>query len=925
MKDFNHNHAFNTGYAASILPQQALPSRKKTKKWKQATADALEREGLRQVRENLKYVDYYKSIDGDLTEVEVSDLLPHLKHLPENMRRAADVPSFLRNYDLIGTIVRTFIGWMTDSDDQYFVVGLDDYETNEWLYDKTFLLHSSLEEQWNLTLNRRLVQMGLDPALRDFGSEEEAAAYIEQVNQARQSITPPEIESWMKSSWKSTGVRWGESTYESDKLRFDMKELDEDAVRDYMITGKWFRHNIVGFDYYRPEEWSPIEVFHDKSPGLRYPQNGDFAGRITFMTPTNFITRYGHLMTAKEKQMMIGGDEDWSGRWNLSGDDGDYSKRKPSLLNWYKNELIPYEGYYDRQSILAMQNFTGNPMGETHYIGTDGKEKVVPSYLKNDTFNPSSYNANLFKDIHGDYSSRRGLIQVMEAYCVSWKRVFYICYESESGLILQQLVTDELLPEFLEENNLTKKNLTITKAMEDPEVNTYIEDYIPEVRRFIKASGMGFMESPLYLDGDPIDYQIKGDSNMYDFQLPVTGYLGSSPVERAMPYQAMYNFSLNKLRNMEGKEIGPFALFDVNLIPSEFADFGDTEEAFNALTSIAKTTGLLAVDMSRNNTAQTGGTPFNQFAQYNLAYTEHMIQCINNAMMARNMAFETFGITPQILGTPQRYTTAEGVRQGVNATMIQVQEYFNHMDWSKKKSINTHLAIAQMCQKNGKDQSFFYTKSDLSKQFVYLSDTEDIPLRHLGVMAISDSAMRRKVEGLKQALAQMNFAGDDVMSWAKMFTSKSLQELMEAAGEARKRQNEVMQMQSEQQQQLQAQQQQYLVEDREDRQAHEIQKESLKVEGAIQKERVRAAGVAAGKDSNAESLQFVDSQAKNALAATKAEADAKYKEAIVSAQTEANKTASEMKKEELELKRKQLELKNKEIEAKIYTSTINKN
>lgn len=925
MKDFNYNHAFDSGYASSILPQQALPTRKKTQKWKEATADALEAEALKQVRDNLKYVDYYKSCDGELTDIEINDMLPYLNQLPENQRPNADIPSFLKNYDLIGTIVRTFIGWMTDADDQYFVVGLDDYETNEWLYDKTFLLHSSLQEQWNLTLNRRLVQMGLDPNLRDFESEEEARAYIDQVNQARQSITPPEVERWMRESWKSVGVRWGQSTYESDRLRFDMKELDEDAARDMIISGKWFRHNIIGFDYYRPESWSPIEVFHDKSPGLKYPQNGNYAGRITFMSPSNFITRYGHLMTAKQKQELLGGGENWDQEWRGAGDSDNYQKMKPSLLNWYKNEIVPFEGYYDYKSILGMQNFTGNPMAETHYLDKDGNEKTIPSYLPEMAFNPSGYRYNLFGNMYGTGQRRRDLLQVMEAYWVSWKPVRLVCYESESGLVLQQLVTDEILPEFYKENNIKKRNVSISEATDDPEVNTYVEEYIPEVRRIIKATGMGFMTSPLYLDGDPIEYQIKGDSNMYDFQLPVTGYIGPSPVERAMPWQAMYNYSLNKLRNLEEKEIGPFALFDIGVLPSEFKEFGDTEQALNALTSIAKSTGLLAVDMSRNNTAQNGGTPFNQFAQYNLAYTEHMVQCINNAMMARNMAFEAFGINAQILGTPQKYTTAEGIRQGAIGTMIQVQEYFNHMDWSKKKSINTHLAIAQMCQKNGKDQSFFYTKSDLSKQFVYLSDVEDIPLRHLGVMAISDSAMRRKVEGLKQSLAQLNFAGDDILSWAKLYTSSSMQEVMEAANEARRRQDEVRAQQAQQQQQLQAQQQQFILENREDQQEHELQKEDLRVQGAIAKERVRAAGIAAGKDSNEASLRFVDSQAKNAMASAKLEADTKYKESIADSQAEASKANRELREKELAIKQRQLDLKDKEIESKIYTSTINKN
>lgn len=924
MKQFNTNHAYSRATGFSILPQQALPSKKKNKKWIEATADALEREALKQVRKNLKFVDYYKSVEGELTDLELRDLIPQLREVVD-LREELHIPSFLKNYDLLGIIVKTFVGWMTGSEDKYFVVGLDDYEMNEFIYDKTYLLHNSVVEQWNMVLNRRLIQMGLDPNLRDFSSEEEAAAYIEQVNQTKMSITPAEIQRWMTEDWRSVGVQWGQHTYELDKQRFDLPELDADACYDMMVSGKWFRHTLVGYDYYKPESWSPIEVFHDESPGLKYPQYGNYIGRLNYMSPSALISRYGQMLTAKEKQRLIGGDEDWEGTWNAGGQKEDDKPRKPSLLNWYKNEQIPFEGYHDYKSILEIQNMTGQPSGEVHYIGEDGQEKVMPRFLPDMQFNPSSFRYDLFNKMYGDDVSRNGLLQVMEAYWVSWKKVYFITYESESGLILQQLVTDDLMTDFFKENNISKKDITLAKASDDPKINTYIVEYIPEVRHVVKVSGGDYMEEPLYLDGEPIVYQVKGDGNMYDFQLPVTGFIGPSPIERAMPWQAAYNYSLNKLRNLEEKEIGKFALFDVNLLPSEFSNWGDVGESFNALMNIAKTTGLLGTDMSRNNTAQSGGTPFNQFAQYDLSFTQNMAQCVQNAMFYRSMALETFGITQQVLGTPQKYSTAEGIRQGMDATMIQVQEYFNHLDWSKKKSINTHLAIAQMCQKSGKDQTFFYTNSDLKKQYVSLSDIEDVPLRHLGVMAISDSATRKKVEGLKAQLAQLNFAGDDILSWVKLYNSSSIQELVSAGIEARRRQDELMQRQSEQQQQLQAQQQQFMVDDREDRQAHEIQKEETRGIYNVERERVRAAGVAAGKDSNAESLQFVQNQAKLALDQAKAESEANYKEALIDGQQKRDQEAMRIKQKELEQRDRELDLKNKQIDNDRFTSVINKN
>lgn len=920
MKEYNQNHAFTPGYANSILPEQAIPSSKKTKKWLEATAYALMTEARKQIRDNRKFVDYYRSVDGEITEVELKDIMPELREVVD-IRDKLRLPSFLKHYDIIGIIINTFVGWLTGFEDKYAVVGLDEYEMNDYLFAKTELLHNYLKQSWDLKLNQALIEKGIDPTLRDFVSEEERQAYEQQIMEAKVSITPPEIQRWMQTSWKSAAVQWGSKTLEADMNRFHMKELDVKNFRDLMISGRCFRHHFVGFDYYRPEVWSPVEVFYSRNIDNEYPQYGDFIGRLTAMSATQIITRYGQYIDAKTKQKLVGGQQ-FTGTGYYPYGYNEPEKRKPSLLNWYKNEVIPFEGYYDYMNVLAYQNYTGLPMGEEHYFDKDGTEHVRPRYMPDFAFSPAYM--NIQRMLSDDPFIRRDLFEVMEAYFVSYKRVLYITYESESGLITQQMVTDDILPEFLKENGIEKRNLTLLKGTEEPEVNTYFEDYVPEVRRVIMVQGGNIIGQPLILDGEPIPYQIKGDSNVYDFQLPVTGYVGPSPMQRAMPWQAAYNNSLNKLFNAEQKEIGKIALFDITFLPSEFSNWGNMEESFGALTDIAKSVGLLGIDMSRNNTAQSGGNPFNQFAQIDLTNTQQMQQCIANATFYRSMALEAFGITPQVLGTPGNYITAEGVKQGYQSTMIQVQDYFNHFDWFKKRTLNTHLAVAQMCQKEGKDQTVFYTKSDLSIAFLHMS-MDDLPLRHLGVMAVSDSAMRKQVEQLKQTLASMNFAGSDILAWAKLYTSSSVQEILQAGIEARMREDQLQQRQFEQNKALQDSQQQAMIEDREDKQAHEMELESVKGENRLNVERIKAAGIAAGKQSNAESLRFVDSQAKLAMSEARDKQNAEIQMKNLELKEAKDKMQDENEKRKLDLEEAKIKAQLDTNATQRYTSTINKN
>ena len=74
------------------------------------------------------------------------------------------------------------------------------------------------------------------------------------------------------------------------------------------------------------------------------------------------------------------------------------------------------------------------------------------------------------------------------------------------------------------------------EAVSDPEVNTYILEYVPEVRFGVKITGGNLMDKPIYIGGDPIPHQIHGDSSLYDYVIPVSGFIGASLADRIQPF-----------------------------------------------------------------------------------------------------------------------------------------------------------------------------------------------------------------------------------------------------------------------------------------------------------------------------------------------------------------------------------------------------
>lgn len=924
MEYFNNDHIMgNSPSFSADLPAQAIPSSKKTKKWKEMTMDALENIGKRQMRDNLKYKNYYRMMKGELSYLSLKDLLPELREI-RKINPDFKIPTFLKHYDLLGTIVNTFIGWLDDIEDKYSVVGLGSYEKNAYLETKTDLMHNYIKSEWQYLINMRLVERGLDPNFNDFQTEEERQAYIQQIEQARQALTPPEIQRYVDYDFKTAAVLFGKETLDLDKERFYMGDLDRKNMIDKLLTGKMFRHYHIGFDYYKPEVWSPLNTFYSKTLDSEYPQYGEYVGRVHYYTAGDIINRYGHLLTSKQKQQILGGTNYFENYGGPSGERENFKNQGAYFSNLYKNEVIPFKGAKDYESLLAFQEYTGIPMGEQHRF-EDGEEKtkIVPLAPMNGFSGYSNYSTELSDET----GIRKDLYQVTEAYWVSYKRVRYINYESESGLVMTRIVTDELLPEFLEENGITKRSITLQKAVKEPEVNTYVEDYIPEVWHGIKISGGELYAEPIYLDCEPLEHQIKEDNGggLFNFLLPVAGYVGSSLADRVYPYSIIYDASINQMFNLLEKEIGLFVMFDVNMVPSEFKEFGDTGQALAQMMGIAKATGVLGVDASRQNTNNAnGGTAFNQYSMYNLSLRDQIIERIQMADWAKSNVYEMVGITPQILGQPQKYTTSEGVKQNANASMIQTQIYFDEFDSFKKRALNIHLAVAQQCQSEGKDIDVFYTKSDLSKSFLSVAG-DDIKLWSLGVRAVSNSKKHKKLEEMRQAMLSVNTAGYDALDMARILTCESMQELLASAIESRKHADQVRQETYEQQMSLQQQQQQYEAAIREDQQQHEKDIEAMKGNYKVETERIKAAGIAAGKNSDAQSLEFVKNQSQMAVEQSKIEQTSIDNNRKMDLTESMAKKAAQQRDRELDLKEKQLAQRQRDDQTKRYTSTINKN
>ena len=281
-QEYGYFRGIGGAAANSVLPPQAIPKSKKNKKWNKSCLDGLEGEAMRQYMKNIKYKDYYDMISGKLA---YSDILDEDKDslyacITDFKKEKLNIPNHIRHHDLFFPILNKIVGeWMLNNDDLRFDT-TDDVSTNEYIRERTVRLNKYTEALFQRELEKtiQLLGMEINPNPQ---SEEEAQQAQQQQEQIIRDYFPDNIEADMKKNFKTEAAQWAEKTWERDYERFRMSILESIEARDLLLTGKAPRHYRVGYDYYIPENWHPIETFHSMESTVNRYEDCEFAGFLS--------------------------------------------------------------------------------------------------------------------------------------------------------------------------------------------------------------------------------------------------------------------------------------------------------------------------------------------------------------------------------------------------------------------------------------------------------------------------------------------------------------------------------------------------------------------------------------------------------------------------------------------------------------------
>jgi len=779
---------------SSALPPQAIPSYKKNKKWGEDTMDRLEEIGQRQITKNLVFDEYYRMVEGDLAYTDYEMTPEILKHV-EGIRDKANIPSSVRHFDIIGGVAYHLATKYNETKAKFRVDFLDEIAVNEYDRELTNRLFNFSKEYFQAELKTRLARNGIFiEQLEQLKTDEQKQQYIQMLEQKKAELaTPPEISSAMQTEWKPIAAKWARITLEKDRVVFNLDEMERQFFVDRFLTGRYFKHYRIGYDYYNIERWNTVETFFSEDADLKYPQKGEYVGHLTEMGPFKVVDNFGHLMKEADIKLIMN-HFDYNG-----GGQGERNSKKPGFQKMLENNLtedakmLPHENYYDRKSSLELQSALQVPLGKTTFYDDEGQQQEAADWIPDYDFDSNVGVNSVTKYLRRDIDVREDTIRVTQAYWKSWQKIGLLYYENDFGRAVTEWVTDELLDDFLKENDIKTLKSKSLKEFETEmekgtlEPNSIVFTYAPIAYKGIKLSGRNtILGKDIYLDVGPMEIQIKGNSEIYDISLPVTGIVTNSEAKKMRPYQIEHNYQMNLMHSLTEKEIGIFWLFDISLLPSDFEGMGDARETLLNVLDMARDTGLVPIDMSKQNMKDRVGQQFNSMMPQDISFVPQIQQKMELARYYKNLALDSIGITEQNMKTPDQYSTAEGIKVGQVNSVAQIEHVFEEMDQARLKDLEVGLTIAQFCEANDKEISFSYMRSD-EEQFLIrqVFKDEDFHLRKLGLLPIADSKKRKQLEKFKQYIFETNTLSNDLLDISQIIVSESFQTINKVLKESR--------------------------------------------------------------------------------------------------------------------------------------------
>lgn len=375
-----------------------------------------------------------------------------------------------------------------------------------------------------------------------------------------------------------------------------------------------------------------------------------------------------------------------------------------------------------------------------------------------------SYDDTEDENFHDNNNGR--LVEVMEVYWKSMKRVGVLTYIDEQGLAQEDTVQEGYQP------------------TEEERVEWF---WVTEVWQGYR------IDEDIYKRVEPLDVQRRDMDNLSRTKLPINGRRYSdinapniSLVKLGIPYQITYNIYKFRLANAIAKSKDVIAQLDINLIPDKW-DM-DTWLYYMDATGI-------------------GWTDYNQedvnVSPQHQTVLDMTIQVIQDYIALLESILDEWerlsGVSAQRQGVIAPYETKGGSEQAIVQSSYITEDYFSKFAHFEEKELSALLDYSKQAWVDGK--SFNYVLPDNSQEIAEIDGIEHLESQY-GVVVSNSGEDIQSTERMKQLAQSMMQNGVPISDVIDVLDANSLSGIKDKIKDAEKSRQELQkaQQQAEQQQ-----------------------------------------------------------------------------------------------------------------------------
>jgi hypothetical protein len=813
-----------------IQPFQFVSEKEKDDQWRAWNLDWLEFQGMKQLRRNAKrLMKNYKLAKGiidkqDYIVEEDNEMADLIDVLTKEDHSAFE----LKFYPIIPNVINVLTNEFSKRTSKIMFRAIDDISYNEMMEAKRSMIEEVLLSQAQQKQLVRMMEMGLDP-----NSEE-----------AQQEMDPeklkslPEIESFFKKDYRSMVEEWATHQMKVDDERFKMKELEEMAFRDMLITDREFWHFSMREDDYEVELWNPLLTFYHKSPDIRYVSQGNWVGKMDMMSISDVVDKFGWMMTEEQLEALEAIYPARSAGYAIQGYQNDGTYYDPTRSHEW-NTQMPSLAYRQFTSLYD----AGSQFGDiVQWILSDSED---------------------LQDFGKSY-----MLRVSTIYWKSQRKVGHLVKITENGELIQDIiseeykVTDKPVYDTSIYKQKTKDNLVFGEHIDWIWINEVWGGIKigPNRPAFWGMNNPGGI-NPIYLGlngGKPgrIPFQFKGDSTLYGCKLPVEGCIfgdrntrSVSLVDLMKPFQIGYNIVNNQIADILVDELGTVIMLDQNALPrhSLGEDWGKNNlaKAYVAMKNFQ----MLPLDTTITNTENP--LSFQHYQVLNLEQTQRLMSRIQLGTYFKTQAFEVIGLNQQRMGQQiAQQQTATAVEQAANASYAQTEQYFiQHSDNLMPRVHQMRTDLAQYYHSKKPNLRLQYITGMDEKVNFQINGT-DLLLRDLNIFCTTKTNTRSLLEQLRQLALNNNTTGASIYDLGNIIKSESVGELTSVLKDAEQKVKQ--QKEAEMQQQQQMQQEQMAAQEKQLQMAQQFKAEEAEKDrqARLLEAEIKAAGYGSMQDIN---------------------------------------------------------------------------